>query len=543
MQQSGTDRMAAQGHVTAPTSVACPLPNGEGTITLVSRGPLTWVDPCVRRDLHVGIALWLLGGFLVALLCIRADRRLRARAETATEPARISRAWLAIGAVLASVSIGCVLMEATLRLVGSRLSSGISAARHDLGELTDDPRWQPSARYGRRINANVNATNEWRYGDIVRMGFLSPAVSEGFVHRYPLRTDAEGFRNPATRDRIEVAALGDSFTDALTMPVEAAWPAELERILGVPVQNYGTAGFGPQQELLVLEDYAIRHRPRVVVLAFFAGNDIRDAEVFERFQQSGGKVEPPTLGWPIKDVFTRADTWYIVNAMQAASSAMHPPPATADTAAITRRAADPGTEPSFDRGMFAVPVHGSTLRWAFMPPYLNLLSFSQDELAARRGWVLTRQSLAAMQRASRDIHAEFVLLFLPFKAQVYLPLLERTFSRDDVAHALQFSLGRAVGARDVDQMARNRLAHNALLRRFCEELKIPFLDVTETLQMHVDAGENMYFPDDSHLNEAGSSIVAGRLAAFLQDRGLVSRAGARPANLHDDPAKKALNEA
>jgi lysophospholipase L1-like esterase len=38
------------------------------------------------------------------------------------------------------------------------------------------------------------------------------------------------------------------------------------------------------------------------------------------------------------------------------------------------------------------------------------------------------------------------------------------------------------------------------------------------LQQRVDAGENMYFPDDSHLNEAGSAVVAERLAAFLRDR-------------------------
>ncbi len=168
--------------------------------------------------------------------------------------------------------------------------------------------------------------------------------------------------------------------------------------------------------------------------------------------------------------------------------------------------------------MFAVAVNGSILRWAFLPPYLNVLSFSRDELAARRGWALTRQSLIAMQRVSHDVNAEFVVMFLPFKAQVYLPLLERTFSRDELARAFQFSLGRTITAADVDEMSRNRLAQNTLLERFCEESGIPFLDVTEILRQRVDAGENMYFPDDSHLNEAGSAVIAERLAAFLEDR-------------------------
>ena len=518
VQQNGHDRLAGQGHVSVRTSVACKLPVGDDTIVLVTRGDLTWIDLRVRRDRPLGPALWLLGTLVVGVVvCARASRRSPSIVMPAG-PTRWSRALPAILAVVASVAIACVFLEVALRLVGIRLSSGISAARHDLGELTEDPRWQLSPRYGRRIHANIRAMNQWRYGDIVRMGFISPAVSEGLVHQYPLRTDAEGFRNPATRDRIEIAALGDSFTDALTMPIESAWPSQLERILGVPVQNYGTAGFGPQQELLVLEDYAARHRPRVVVLAFFAGNDIRDAELFERFQQRGGAVDPPTIGWPIKDVFTRADTWYVVNAMYAAASMIHLSRPPTEPIALGGRAAAANATPGFDRGMFAVPVNGAILRWAFLPPYLNLLSFSREELAARRGWALTRQSLMEMQRVSHGINAEFVLVFLPFKAQVYLPLLERTFSRDDLARAFQFSLGRTVTAGDVDEMARNRLAHNTLLERFCEESGIPFLDVTEVLRQRVDAGENMYFPDDSHLNEAGSAVVAERLAAFLEER-------------------------
>src|SRR5438445_552752 len=86
----------------------------------------------------------------------------------------------------------------------------------------------------------------------------------------------------------------------------AGAPARLEQRLGVAVQNYGTAGFGPQQELLVLRDFVVRHRPSRVVLAYFAGNDLFDAERFDRFEQSHGFAEAMTLGWPIKDVYSRA---------------------------------------------------------------------------------------------------------------------------------------------------------------------------------------------------------------------------------------------
>jgi len=51
--------------------------------------------------------------------------------------------------------------------------------------------------------------------------------------------------------------------------------------------NYGTAGFGPGQELLVLKEYVLPRKPRLVVVGFFAGNDLQDAERFERFEKSG----------------------------------------------------------------------------------------------------------------------------------------------------------------------------------------------------------------------------------------------------------------
>jgi lysophospholipase L1-like esterase len=64
-------------------------------------------------------------------------------------------------------------------------------------------------------------------------------------------------------------------------------------------------------------------------------------------------------------------------------------------------------------------------------------------------------------------------------------------------------------------MSRNRLAQNALMRRLCVEDRIRCLDTTDALQARVWSGENVYFPDESHLNETGHAVVADALAAFL----------------------------
>jgi acetyltransferase AlgX (SGNH hydrolase-like protein) len=185
--------------------------------------------------------------------------------------------------------------------------------------------------------------------------------------------------------------------------------------------------------------------------------------------------------------------------------------AAASDAAI--RAAAP-----FDRGLFTITVHGRALQWAFMPPYLNTLNFSETELRERAGWRLTRQAILDMQRASRGADARFVVMFLPFKSQVYWPLLERSLAPSELQAALEFYLkdnGRPI---DAGVLRRNRLAQNTMLRQLCESNGIPFLDTTSVLQQRVESGENVYFPDDSHLNETGLSLVADTLASFLRTR-------------------------
>jgi hypothetical protein len=167
------------------------------------------------------------------------------------------------------------------------------------------------------------------------------------------------------------------------------------------------------------------------------------------------------------------------------------------------------------RGLFTLQVHGRLLEWAFMPPYLNTMNFSQSELRGRHGWTITREAILAMRDASRSAGADFLVMFLPFKAQVYWPLLEQSLAPDDLQRALAFYLEGSGRRIDAGLMRANRLAQNTMVRELCESAGIPFLDTTPALQERVEVGENVYFPDESHLNELGQQIVAAALADFL----------------------------
>jgi lysophospholipase L1-like esterase len=497
-------RVLAAGTVDSPTPIVAAYP-GTGVVEFVSSDAVAWVDPRVVRGLTVG-------RHLIALALLAVGVALSRRERGATRPV-----WRAVAVTVSTILAG-VAAEAGLRALGDAAPGGVVTERHDLGEVTRDLRWIDSPRYGRRLRPRVNVINEWRYGDIVRMGYVPPSVSEGVLRRFRFETDAEGFRNRAVREHFEIAALGDSFTDAMTMEAESSWPSQLEKRLGVAVQNYGTAGFGPQQERLVLQDFVAQHRPRVVVLAYFAGNDLFDAEAFDQFQRSGvAPREAP--GWRIKEVVSRADTWFVTSALRASIRWIgkpHDPPLAA--AGVERR--EPLTRrserASFDRGMFTVPVKNRDVRFAFMPPYLNTLNFSEDDLRRRAGWAHTSAAIRGMRDLSRSFGAELIVMFVPFKSQVYLPLVEGAFSRADLRAALSFYLDAYERPVDLDLLHRNRFAQNNLMRRLCEAEQIPFLDTTPVLEARLQTGENVYFPDESHLNEAGEALVAETLAAFLR---------------------------
>jgi lysophospholipase L1-like esterase len=513
-------RVLARGATDHPTTIVSAYPAGRGRLELVSDSAVTWVDARVVRTFR----FWPHLGVLALLtICAVAWTRRERRAGDAAHGVFDRRALFKMIAIAIGLTTAAGMSEVVLRALGAITPSGIAAERHDLGEVTRDTRWIDSRRYGRRLRANVDAINEWRFGDIVRMGYI-PAPAITTIHRFTFHTDAEGFRNRAVHDRVDIAALGDSFTDAMTMAAEESWPSTLERATGRSVQNYGTAGFGPQQELLVLKDFVAPHRPRLVVLAYFAGNDLFDAEAFADFQRSGGISRRPDQGWRIKDVVSRADTWFVVSALRAGGRWLGAHQGTSVAAASPGALGDQPlsstSRASFERGMFSVPVNGRTVQWAFMPPYLNTLNFSEAELQARAGWSLTTHAIAEMQQVSWSVGAEFLVMFVPFKSQVYLPLLDGAFSTKDLEAAFREYLepyGRSV---DIARLRANRLAQNHLMRAFCSQAGIPLLDATAALAARLAQGENVYFPDESHLNETGEAILANALEGFLRERGL-----------------------
>jgi hypothetical protein len=86
-------------------------------------------------------------------------------------------------------------------------------------------------------------------------------------------------------DTVRIAVLGDSFAEAMHVPMEQTFWSLMERKLEecnafpgkqVEVMNFGVSGYGTAQELMTLRQKVWVYSPDIVVLAFTTYNDIYD---------------------------------------------------------------------------------------------------------------------------------------------------------------------------------------------------------------------------------------------------------------------------
>ena len=105
-----------------------------------------------------------------------------------------------------------------------------------------------------------------------------------------IRINSAGFRDrehPLLKPEktLRIAVLGDSYAEAMQVPMEKTFWSIMEKELeecqiingkNIEVLNFGVSGFGTDQELLTLRHKVWNYNPDIVLLAFLAGNDIRD---------------------------------------------------------------------------------------------------------------------------------------------------------------------------------------------------------------------------------------------------------------------------
>jgi hypothetical protein len=349
-------------------------------------------------------------------------------------------------------------------------------------------------------------------------------------------TNALGFRDgdhvpdkpPGT---LRIAVLGDSFTEAVQVPLGETWWRVMAAHLEGPgcdagseaeVLSFGVSGYSTAQSLLAWRAHARRFAPDVVLLAFFIGNDLTenlpalDTEPLRPYLLPGVAATGGTRGGALTldDGFLRggayraatspvgrARQWLLERsriaqlAMQARDAArLRGFAAPAQGTAVAAPAADVAEprEPGVDNAVYREP---GTDAW-------------------RRAWQTTEALLAAFAAETRQARAEPVLMLIGTGVQVH----------PDAAATARFAA--AIGVPDLGYPVRRLLAA-------AERNRIAVLNLPALMAMHAERegillhGFPGGLPGFGHWNGTGHALAgaaAGRLVCDLLRREAQPRA-------------------
>jgi lysophospholipase L1-like esterase len=281
---------------------------------------------------------------------------------------------------------------------------------------------------------------------------------------------------------VQLQLYGDSFAEGWGVDVNDGIAARLEQRLtaaaGVHVSNFGTAGYGTDQELLLLTHEGLAHAPDVVLLLFYVNDLWNNVSRRGVGAQRGAKpVFRPgrdgalqLTGTPIPEPRVRQPSFW--RALQ-----MHCHLWALGGRAWAAQSRTDAAMPSEQVQQFYGGLYG------------------QDVEHYRPVWHLTELLLAEYARVCQQAGAEFVLLYAP--AIVQIEADDWRSKRD---------LHELTGDYDL----RNP---NRQLQAITARHGITLIDLTPTFA--AAATEQTLYFRDSHWNEAGHRLAAEAVATAL----------------------------
>jgi hypothetical protein len=303
-------------------------------------------------------------------------------------------------------------------------------------------------------------------------GDLGLAWCLGATYEYDVVYDRYGFRNRTDLRSADIALVGDSYIEASLIPDSQLVSSILARLQQGTVANLGQGWHGPQQELAVLERYALPLRPHTVVWFFFEGNDLSDLRGYDA---SVASARAGLSG----DVPARERS-FLVNATLAVNRVLFPhcPP---DYVASNRSGV----------------VKDTLGRRVQMYFGYEAAPLSDEDLQS-----LTRmQSIfAAAYQRCRSAGSRMMVAFIPIKFRVYEDIAE--FDVDAEPNSWTLS--------DLPQRLRN------VTQAISD--KIEYVDLTPAFREEARRGAVLYFPDDTHWSPAGHALAAQVISAALNTR-------------------------
>ncbi|MGE0657914.1 MAG: hypothetical protein AB7F36_01885 [Reyranellaceae bacterium] len=315
----------------------------------------------------------------------------------------------------------------------------------------------------------------------------------------PAPLDGNGFCNPdhalATAERIDVAAIGDSFTYCTAVPPQNMWPAQLAARTGLSVYNLGRPSSGLYEYLEMYRVFLATKSPRIVIMNVYEGNDLRDAVRYHAYVADGRERSTDQAG--------RREAKAVRNAMGRVSYAYNliATGVVSLRESLSNRRKSKGEDPEKNVDF------RYTLQFPDGKVEFNPDNNDRDEVVYARRLVSGELSVAMFDKALERFAAMA-------RTGGFQPLVIYSPSA-------YTAYGRNVRFADPElQVLMPK--YSSILRSYfaasAERFGYRFLDLTPLLQSEIErAGKDrlLYFPRNVHYTSAGSAAIAGWLAPVV----------------------------
>jgi lysophospholipase L1-like esterase len=340
---------------------------------------------------------------------------------------------------------------------------------------------------------------------------------------------ARGFRNESRSGPISIVALGDSQTYGTDIKREEAWPQQLGQMTDSNVYNMACGGWGPTQSLQLFDD-AISLKPKIIIEAFYSGNDLYDS--FSNVYYDGQLIDLKTRDEHESSRVLEAEKHETLRArvmrlyeQGGATSAFAPPPpqvqqplSSSDRfrkflgdhvriyqllALLKRGLQTKSSEHDWESEKAAARAEkdkdyyyifeAAKLQTIFTPK-LRLVALDQTDPTISEGLRISLEAIKQMRLKAHAVGIDFQVMLIPTKELVFKQAMQASTSAKDITY---------------DKLLENEEQFRQKTITFLNNEGIKIIDVLPTLEDRVKSGPQPYpATSNGHPSGAGQTAIA-----------------------------------
>jgi len=274
-----------------------------------------------------------------------------------------------------------------------------------------------------QFNSQLYTANQQR-------GWALRPSAEGLVAdetRQYVRINSHGFRDlersyEKQADTIRIAVLGNSWTEAMQVPLDKNYCSVLERKLTeqsccagkrFEVLNFGVSGYSTAQELLLLREEVWKYHPDVVILAFYSARDI--ANNVRQFNNAAEPDQSPYFVYRGNQLVLD-DSFRALPAVQKRQIMLQKIRGTVNDHVLVLQAVNALVR--YGRGRFAMAAAKERAGEAGVNTLEHSIYAAPTQPALQEAWRVTEGLLVAMRDETKAHGVEFRIVTLANRPQV-----------------------------------------------------------------------------------------------------------------------------